>query len=79
MLLMEVSPQTSYMEEAWVAISLELQLLNNDDGCSETHPALDGLDTLKADLLHYSLTDLPQNELEYGHSASLRGAGILLI
>lgn len=63
--------QTSYMEEAWVEIRLEVHSLEIDDGSSDTCPALNGPNPLIADLLPYCLTNFSQNELHGGRSRSL--------
>ena len=68
---MKIAPQTSYMEEPRVVISLELQSLGIDDLSSDTCPALIRLNPLKTDLLPYNLTNCSQNELRERHSGSL--------
>ena len=77
MLPVEISPRTSYVEEAWVVISLKLQSLEIDDGSSDICPALNEPNPLKADFLPYCLTNFSQNELRGSHFSSLPSSSIL--
>ena len=76
MLPIEISPRTSYVEEACVVISIKLQSLENDDGSSDMCPALNGPNPLKADILPYCLTSFSQNELRSSRSSSFPSLSI---
>ncbi len=76
MLPIEISPRTSYVEEAWVVISPKLQSLENDDGSSDMCLAWNEPNPLKADILPYSLTHFSQNELRSNRSSSLPSLSI---